>query len=174
MPPDVSVPVGAVAIPIRSRDGSIRAHVLVDAADADWANQWRWSLTDLGYAYRVQKVDGAQRNIRMHRALLGCETGDGVEVDHIDGNRLNNQRANLREATRLQNAQNLAPLGRTSRFRGVYYNRNLSRWHARVRVNGHTHHLGYFAREDEAAEAARLARRRLMPYAVEARSEAPV
>lgn len=161
-------------IPLRARDGSVKAYAYVDAADAEIVNRWHWTLLPDGYVIRVEKQGGRQRCIRMHRELLGHTTGDGLEVDHIDGNRQNNRRANLRDATPLENSQNLpAQRGRTSRHRGVSFNRALGKWHARVLVNGQRHHLGFYADELEAAEAARTARLRLMPFTVESRSEAP-
>src|SRR5690348_7035928 len=93
-------------IPLRARDGSIRAHVIVDASDAAWVNQWRWSLSG-GYAYRTATINGRKETVWLHRALLGCIQRDGIEVDHIDRDRLNCRRHNLRRLNHSGNAQNV-------------------------------------------------------------------
>jgi hypothetical protein len=159
-----------VRIPLRARDGSVRAYAIVDAADAAWVNQWRWSLNTGGYVHRKEQRGGEQSTIWLHRELLGLPRArDDREGDHKDRDKLNCQRSNLRIVTRAQNAQNVSGRrGRTSQYRGVRLYRPTGRWAASVRVNRKEVHLGYFIDEVEAAEAARAARRRLLPYSVEA------
>lgn len=161
---------GTVSIPLCAIDGSVRAYAIVDAADADWVNQWVWRLNDDGYAKRNQRIDGTCRNIPLHRALLGLVYGDGLDGDHIDKNRLNCTRANLRVLPHKGRPNNQNCEGRknsTSRYRGVSWYRSYGLWVAQVRSNGKKIHVGYFSDEVEAAEAAREARRRLLPYAVD-------
>lgn len=98
-----------VLIPLRARDGAVRAYAIVDAGDADWVNQWRWCLNN-GYvgrrATRQESGSGPRRLIYLHRALGGLMHGDEVEVDHFDLDHLNNRRKNLRIVTHAQNGQN--------------------------------------------------------------------
>ena len=157
-------------IPLRARDGSIRAYAIVDAADAAWANQWRWCLDSDGYAIRTEYAGPGQsvRLFRLHRELLGLRTGDGIEGDHINRDRIDCRRANLRIATRLQNAQNKSKRGETtSRHKGVYWFARRGTWHARISVQGKRIHLGFFSDEEEAGRVAQAARLRWYSYAVD-------
>lgn len=159
---------GAAGIPLRARDGSVRAYVIVDAADAERANRWRWSLNNTGYAIRGQSIDGILQKFLLHREILGLTPGDGWEVDHIDHDRLNCRRANMRTVLKAENAQNAsAKSTSTSQHRGVSWNTGKQRWVAQVGANGKTIHLGYFATETEAAEAAWRGRRRFLPFSVD-------
>lgn len=140
-----------------------RGRVLVDLEDADrvCAHRW-WILDGNGRAvYAAANVGG--RRVLLHRFLL--EPPPGLEVDHRNGNGLDNRRQNLRLATHAENAQNVAARGGTSRFRGVTFVASRRRWRARVRLAGRFHHIGYFADEIDAARAADAYRREHMPFA---------
>ena len=157
-----------VRIPLRAKDGSVRAYALIDAADAPFVNQWRWYLT-AGYASRAEGTKRMKRTISLHREILGLVPGDGFDGDHINRNRLDNRRLNLRRVTRAQGHQNLPAHSTrgTSSYRGVGWHQRLGKWRARVTINGKDHHIGWFTTEAEAAEAARNGRARLMPFAVD-------
>ncbi len=122
-------------------------YALVDAADYEWLNQWKWHLVN-GYAVRWE---GGTR-IFMHRAIMRAPKGK--IVDHWDGDRCNNYRTNLRICNHQDNARNMAKqAGFSSRYKGVYFCRKGGKWHASTRFEGHTIHLGYFDDEVEAARA---------------------
>ena len=160
-------------IPLRARDGSIRAYAIIDAADAEWVSQWRWHLTNEGYAARGEYVGGGRsqqtvRCFKMHRELLGLTRSDKATVDHINRNRLDNRRCNLRSLDNAVSAQNKASYaGATSPHRGVSLHKPTGKWLARIQVNKKAMHIGLFESEAEAAEAARASRARLMPFAVD-------
>lgn len=155
-------------IPLKSRSGSVRAHALIDITDADWASQWTWGITN-GYVTRTEWNGGGanRRMFYLHRELMRLIPGDGIEVDHIDRDRLNNRRTNLRVVTHAQQLQNRPQVnnGWTSQYRGVSWHALTQKWRARVEIDGESHYLGIFSTEEEAAEVARAARARLMPYA---------
>lgn len=103
----------------------------------------------------------AYKGVRYMEARLAWAFVHGVwpadQIDHIDGDRLNNAINNLREATNQQNAAN-RPALRTNRHgaKGVAINkrvRKAARYRARIRVNNKLIHLGYFPTSDEAAAA---------------------
>jgi hypothetical protein len=167
MHPDDTLPDRAVRIPLRARDGSIRAYTLVDAGIAEWANQWRWHLHD-GHAGRNGHLGGRRIRILLHREILGLTYGDKLEGDHINRDKLDNRRSNVRVVPHNGQKQNVPSRpGSSSKFRGVDLFKRTGRWRASVTVNRVVHHLGYFSTEIEAAEVARVARLRLMLYAVD-------
>jgi hypothetical protein len=123
-------------------------HALVDDEDFDRISQWKWHFSD-GYAARHSE---GSRPVRMHREIM--QPSDGLEVDHIDGNKLNNCRSNLRLATHGQNMRNRKlQTGGTSQYKGVVWYAQTSRWQAKIQVDRKTIHLGYFADEIDAARA---------------------
>ncbi len=165
---DDTCPDGAVRIPLRARDGSIRAYAVVDATDAERLTRWRWHLTSHGYAARCAWIDKRVRSIKLHRDVLGLTFGDGIVVDHIDRDPLNNRRSNLRVVPASANKQNTGSYrGASSSYRGVRWYKPLGKWAAQIKTGGKNVHVGYFNDEVAAAEAARAARLRFMPYAVE-------
>ena len=150
-------------VPLWGSGGVLRGHVLIDAADVERVTRWRWSLHAMGgYAMR-------HGGTLLHRELLGLTPGDGMEGDHINRDRLDCRRANLRPIPAMSgNRQNLTPMSTgTSRFRGVSWHAHTGKWCARAWQNGRGVYLGVYESETEAADIAREARRRLMPYATD-------
>jgi hypothetical protein len=130
---------------------------LVDPEDFAWLSAMRWYYSANnggGYAQRHEKDEaGRWVNVKMHRLILRAPAG--VEVDHIDGDKLNNTRANLRVCTRAQNARNLARKP-GKRFKGTTLEKakwRQKRWKAVVMVEGRNISLGYYMTEEEAARA---------------------
>lgn len=121
---------------------------LVDASDFNLLTRHCWHFVPMagssenGYACRSERG----HKIRMHRQILGLTNGQ--RVDHIDGNGLNNTRANLRIATQTENMRNRPKFrARTSRYKGV--SRHGNAW--LVHVQGK--HVGRFKSELDAARA---------------------
>lgn len=100
------------------------------------------------YAKREEHPRGVRRTVYLHRAILGTNS----EVDHRDGDGLNNRVANLRLVSSSSNKRNI-PLRRdnTSGFKGV--SKVGSRWRAEISVGGRSRHLGRFDTPEEAAAA---------------------
>jgi hypothetical protein len=157
-----------VKVPITNRYREVVAYALVDDADA-WALRYRWHLTGSNrrYVSRGERRGSENHKFMLHREILGLRAGDGHEVDHINGNTLDNRRVNLRVCTRAENGQNVATRGGASSYRNVFYeaSHGQKRWRARVILQGKRHHVGWFATEIEAADAARAWRDRHMPFA---------
>lgn len=104
-------------------------------------------------AYKECKRTG----LYIHQLIL--PSIDGLRVDHIDGNGLNNQRSNLRLVTHKQNMWNasIARSNNTSGIKGVYQPLRMKKysksWVARITVDYQDIHLGNFATKEEAARA---------------------
>ena len=140
---------------------------IVDDEDFERVSGWRWRAlrahrASLGvrtwYAFRQWKQAGQRHYTYLHRVILNVE--DGFDVDHRDGNGLNCQKDNLRVASRRQNLQNRRRLNehKSSRFKGVCWDRSRSMWTAYIRWGGSDgrsplRHLGRFLDEEAAARA---------------------
>lgn len=129
---------------------------LVDDSDFDYLNQWKWWAVKSGntfYAKRGQYVNGKMSTISMHRVILELADSE-ILADHIDKNGLNNQRNNLRRATKYQNNVNRRPKKNgASKFLGVNWLPSRQRWKAEIRKNGVLIHLGRHKQEKDAALA---------------------
>ena len=121
---------------------------IVDDDNYDSLSQYKWHFHDnssgLGYAART---DGG-RVIWMHRVVNA--TPDGFETDHLNHDRLDNRKENLRTATSSENRAN-RQYENTCGFRGVQ--KDWSRWRARIRTAGRLLSLGTFLTPEEAARA---------------------
>jgi hypothetical protein len=145
------------AVPLLARDGTVRGHTLVDAELAGWVRRWTWRLSSTGYAVRSETCSGRKETIYLHRELL--PPGEGKVVDHINGDRLDNRRRNLRVVSVGQNNANGQDRPRRSGFRGVYWHGPSRRWVGQISVAGRLRHLGLFDDPEKAARAYDLAAR---------------
>lgn len=152
-------------IPLRRRDGTIRVYVKVDASEYDRLMQWHWSRTAQGYAQRAVRLDDGRRSvILMHRELLGLVPGDGLVGDHVNGNRQDNRRVNLRILDLITSAQNVPARGGTSQYRGVHWEPRRRKWIAQSKAYGATYYHGGYDDEAEAARVADAFRRAHLPF----------
>lgn len=126
--------------------------VLFDDEDADLVSRHKWWITPQGYACtKIRREDGSRRTIGMHRLILGDPYTPAT--DHINRNRLDNRRANLRACTDSMNNRNKATIAnKSSKHRGVSFSRG--KWQVVIRINGAIKWLGSFRHEHEAAAIA--------------------
>lgn len=131
---------------------------VIDDEDFALVSKYSWWIqrnetTDVVYAVREERLsDGTRRVYRMHREILGLTHGDGVMVDHINRNGLDNRRANLRIADKRTNALNSKV--RTDSLSGVTGVAPLrGRWRAYVYRDGAQTHIGTYDTVEEAANA---------------------
>jgi hypothetical protein len=154
---------------IRNRAGDVVAWSLLDDVDFERFAGLPWHRDASGYAvHTLPREGGPQPALRLHRAILGLTRHDPLQADHINGDRMDNRRSNLRIVTLEQNGQNKRSYGRTSLHRGVSRHPG-GLWLACVRAGGQRRQK-YFRTELEAAEWASSTRAELMPFAVESRS----
>lgn len=116
------------------------------------ATRWHAVEPSPGIYYAMGRPFGDDRRVYMHRFLMQAKKG--LEVDHRDGNGLNNQRTNLRVCTRSQNAMNQRKNPkRLSGFKGVSISSDRKKWVAQICINQQRTPLGTFNTEYEAALA---------------------
>lgn len=138
---------------------------LVDDADFEWLNQWKWCYVSSGYAMRREYLGGGRGNekaryILMHRII--ADAANDEEVDHINRNKLDNQRDNLRLCDSSQNKFNTSVRrDNKSGVRGVSWYKAYQKWTASIKSRGTTKFLGYFDSLEEAVEARKQAERQL-------------
>ena len=143
---------------VRGRRGETHT-AMIDDADERLAG-YTWRMTNNGYAIRAEKRKGKTRRYLLHREVLGLDRGD-PNVDHINGEKLDCRRSNLRlcpngQTENLRNARKRRANGGkpcSSRFKGVSLDRRYGAWKAYITVGGATRHIGMFATEADAARA---------------------
>jgi AP2 domain len=133
-------------------------HAIVDAADYEWLNQFKWHACGDAkhyiYAARWSSRgwDGKQRMIRMHRLIMGATDWD--EVDHRNGNTLDNRRINLRPCGHDENTRNRRlSINSTTGLKGVIFDQDRRKFRAEIRLDGRKKFLGRFDTSAEAAAA---------------------
>ena len=119
---------------------------LVDDEDYERLSRWCWQVTN-GYPSRSTRAG----TIYMHREIM--RPAPGRQVDHINHDRLDNRRVNLRVCTVSENQGNQLARRRTSRFKGVSFCRAHRRWRAHITAGGRSRALGSFSSEEAAARA---------------------
>ena len=120
----------------------------VDDDDFDYLTQRNWSYLG-GYA---KGRDELKNTVYMHRVIM--KATKGFEVDHIDGNKLNNQKSNLRICTSAENKMNKgAQRNNKSGYKGVCWNSKTNKWQAQIKANRVLHNIGFFSSKEEAYAA---------------------
>lgn len=122
--------------------------VAVDDEDYDYLNQYTWYLHIKGYA--GARKDG--KYCLMHRLILNPPKGK--MCDHIDGNKLNNTKKNLRIATNKENLRNRSKQkNNTTGYKGVHFCKARNKYQAQITIDKKFHFLGYFHTPEEAYKA---------------------
>jgi len=109
---------------------------LVDDEDFEYLSQWKWSahkVHNVFYAVHHKPRNLGAGLIGMHRELMGK---DGIIIDHINGNGLDNRKNNLRVCTNAQNLQNRGVSTKnTSGYKGVFLDKRKNKWYAQIGAN---------------------------------------
>ena len=132
---------------------------IVDEEDLDFLNQWKWCVSreDKGeenkiyYAVRGWRQGPKQKRICLHQLLI--DVPRGKEIDHKDGDGLNNRRSNLRICNHQQNICNQRKQANASSiYKGVSWHKRNEKWEAYIGI-GKKKYLGNFQDEEQAALA---------------------
>jgi len=127
---------------------------LVDDEDYEELNKHKWfpkKGAHTVYTHRHNGTGATRTSVAMHRQILNAAPRQ--DCDHINGDGLDNRRANLRVCTRTQNQWNSRPRGKTSLYKGVCWNKARRKWIAQINTIGYTQHIGIFNNEIDAARA---------------------
>ena len=145
---------GTLGIVLRNREGVIVGTAIIDAQDLDLVTKYKWFLDDYGYA----QCKGMKKNVlRLHQLI----NPDFNTTDHIDKNKLNNRRSNLRECTHQQNCWNYGIRStNTSGFIGVSEDKKHSIWYSQIVVCGEKKDLGRYRKKEDAIKARLLAEKK--------------
>jgi hypothetical protein len=138
---------------------------LVDSDDLPLVCQYQWHVACRKSTHSTRHYAEAtpryRHNILMHRLIMGAQRGD--EIDHVNGNPLDNRRCNLRFCTRSQNNANQRKTRGSSRFKGVCFDKQTGKWRAQISYHGKRIKVGRFVTEEAAALAYQSIARELFP-----------
>ena len=132
-------------------------YATVDDQDYNILSKYKWHCDDLkrkGYAKRGTYKKGKVIGTKMHRQILGLSEGDGKIVDHINRNKLDNRRCNLRICSTSENLMNTSarPNG-TSKYKGVHWQKRDKVCIATITCQKKQRRVGGFPNELDAAIA---------------------
>lgn len=123
--------------------------------------KYKWHLSAGGYVITNWPDNGGQQHGWLHQLIIqlsGKIIKSGYEIDHKDGNKLNNLENNLRISTKTQNNQNSRiRKDNISGYKGVIWYNKLNKWRAYITINKKQIHLGYFNTKEDAARAYNIA-----------------
>lgn len=131
---------------------------IVDIDDYQWIVNWpyKWRCVSQKYTNYADThcgyFNGKEVRISLHRMIM-C-VPDGMQVDHVNGDGLDNRRCNLRICTARQNCQNRTKNTKySSKYKGAVWREQTKRWRCLMRINGKMTEIGTFKTELEAAKA---------------------
>jgi hypothetical protein len=120
-----------------------------DECDFEAVSKLQWHFINTGYVV-------SSHGILLHRLIAA--TPDGMDTDHIDRDKTNNRRGNLRHATRSENMYNAGPRkDNTSGYRGVHWHPQTGKWRVRIWANKKCIHVGLFSNKSDAIAAHKAA-----------------
>ncbi len=134
---------------------------VIDDTDFDNLKAFNWfAVKDRDRWYAATSIvrdDGKRQLLRMHRFVADAPAE--MQVDHINGNGLDNRRSNLRVCTHQENQWNrqAAPRNSTTGLQGVNYNKANKNFRAAIKHNKKSIHLGVFSTKEAAFEAYKAA-----------------
>lgn len=114
-----------------------------------------------------KRVNGENTSLYLHRVILNAPAN--YQVDHINGDWLDNRKANLRLCSIPENGQNRVRLSSANKsgFRGVSWSKEKQKYRASIMIDKQSVYLGYSSSIEEAVKLAKYARAYLMPFSEE-------
>lgn len=127
-------------------------YAIVDDEDFEYLSQWKWSLNSYGYARRTTSIKlGKRKEISLHREIIKAKKGE--LVDHINFNKLDNRKSNLRIVNASFSALHQEKsINNISGQTGVDFVKDRNKWRARISINKGRLTLGYFDTKEKATQ----------------------
>jgi hypothetical protein len=147
-------PITVFYIPLYNNRNQVVGHTIISPEDWDLARNHTWRLMKGGYAGFQRSINGIPTNFYLHRMILNL-TNNELKSDHINHDRLDNRRCNLRAVSNQQNACNRRKTNKetSSKYIGVNFDSKRNKWRVRLNVDGQEIFIGYFNDEKEGALA---------------------
>ncbi len=125
--------------------------VLIDDEDETRVTKWKWQINHNGYACRNHWNPETKKYEKMYMQRYIMGTPKGLDTDHINRNKLDNRKVNLRVATRSENNFNSGlSSANTSGYKGVHWFKPAKLWRAYITIDGKRIELGYSKVKEEA------------------------
>ena len=122
---------------------------LVDDEDFEYLNQWKWYVTKRNYVRRSKENE----TLYLHRIILNVKDKN-IFIDHVNMNKLDNRKINLRICNRSQNGMNRNKTSlNSSGYKGVVFDIRRKKYYAKIKVNQKIIFLGYYINCIDAARA---------------------
>jgi hypothetical protein len=133
---------------LRNRQYEEVGRAIVDLADLELLRKYKWYLNRINnFVY----ADTGSNSLYMHRLLMDVVHIKNIYVDHINHNRLDNRRKNIRVCSNMENSRNqIKQSGRSSNIIGVSWNKGKNKWHSYIWVNYKRINLGKYKVIEEA------------------------
>jgi len=126
--------------------------ILIDTDDYEIVKDYTWWIGAKGYAVTDVRQGDRYKRILMHRLIM--EPRANMEIDHINHNKIDNRRSNLRECTTKENVRYARTRSdNISGVTGVGFTKRENRWRARIFVDGKEKGLGYYKNKEDAIKA---------------------
>ena len=123
-------------------------YTIIDTEDYPVVREYCWHENDNGYA---RGGVSRSKHLYLHQLIIGAQ--DERVTDHINRNKLDNRKCNLRKCSSIDNSKNTTiSTNNTSGTTGVYYNKSRRKWYTEIRVNGKYIYLGCYAEKQEAVD----------------------
>ncbi|WP_152486521.1 HNH endonuclease [Nocardiopsis lucentensis] len=146
-----------VVLPIFDTTGSVNSSTIVDSDIYPAVSKWMWEIDREGYVRRFIQVASRRHEIRLHRLVMACSPGDGLIVDHINRNTLDNRRANLRFVNPTE-----SNLNREARRPKPRWRKSRNCWQADFQFKFKYYYVGCYRTFEEAQEELDKARQKVM------------
>jgi hypothetical protein len=135
---------------LKDSDYLVIGKTIVDDEDFEIFNKYRWFISEDGYVRHIFNTKTKILVSYLHRKIMNCPKGK--MVDHINHDKLDNRKENLRIVSNSENQMNQKVRKSSSKYKGVYWNNHCKNWISQLKCKNKLFYLGIFNSEVEAAK----------------------